>query len=144
MLSTTFIKTPIGTIKIVSKNGVIISSKFVDKKINSFTDNTIREDIDNYFSGASDNFQSTYKLIGTDFQIKVWKEICKIPYGETLSYGEIAKRIGDPKSCRAVANACGQNQLAIFVPCHRVVGKNNMGGYKWGLDKKQWLLDLRK
>ena len=85
-----------------------------------------------------------YKLEGTPFQLKVWGEILKIPYGETRTYGEIANAIGEPKSCRAIANACGQNKLALIVPCHRVVGKTNIGGYKWGTHRKKWLLELEK
>ena len=102
MPSTIFVKTPIGVIQVVSKNSIIISSKFVDKKIKFFSDSIIGEDIGSYFNGESNNLESKYKLIGTDFQIKVWKEICKIPYGETLTYGEIAKRIGQPSSCLAL------------------------------------------
>ena len=82
-----------------------------------------------------------YLLIGTPFQNKVWEEILKIPYGETRTYSDIATAIGNPKGYRAVANTCGENKLALIVPCHRVVGKNNyIGGYKWGVDKKAWLL----
>ncbi|AGF85579.1 hypothetical protein QJ854_gp203 [Moumouvirus goulette] len=84
------------------------------------------------------------KMKGTEFQKKVWKEILLIPYGETRTYSEIALAIGNPAAIRAVANACGKNNIAIFIPCHRVVGKNNIGGYKWGLEKKIWLIELEK
>ena len=82
-------------------------------------------------------------LIGTDFQIKVWKEIKKIPKGSTLTYKELAKKINKPKAYRAVANACGKNPYPIIIPCHRVIGSNgNIGGYsdKGGVEKKIFLL----
>ena len=84
-----------------------------------------------------------YKLKGTEFQIKVWNEIAKIPKGKTKSYKEIAKAIGRPKSYRAVANACGKNPFPIEIPCHRVIKSNGeLGGYsaKGGLKAKRILL----
>jgi len=82
-------------------------------------------------------------LIGTEFQIKVWKEIKKIPKGSPLTYKELAKKINKPKAYRAVANACGKNPYPIIIPCHRVIGSNgNVGGYsdKGGVKKKIFLL----
>ena len=76
----------------------------------------------------------------TTFQIRVWKELTKIPRRETRTYKEVAIAIGNPKAYRAVANACGKNPLQIIIPCHRVVGTNNLGGYKWGIEKKKELL----
>lgn len=82
-------------------------------------------------------------LPGTVFQQKVWAAIRAIPYGETRSYGELAKTIGAPKSCRAVANACGKNPVPLFIPCHRVVGSNGtLGGFSSGLAWKRQLLSL--
>jgi AraC family transcriptional regulator of adaptative response/methylated-DNA-[protein]-cysteine methyltransferase len=78
---------------------------------------------------------------GTAFQQRVWKELQRIPAGETASYSEVAKWIGSPKSTRAVAQACGANALAVAVPCHRVLRKNgDISGYRWGVDRKQALL----
>jgi AraC family transcriptional regulator of adaptative response/methylated-DNA-[protein]-cysteine methyltransferase len=78
---------------------------------------------------------------GTAFQQRVWKELQRIPAGETASYSEVAKRIGFPNSTRAVAQACGANALAVAVPCHRVLRKNgDISGYRWGVDRKQALL----
>jgi methylated-DNA-[protein]-cysteine S-methyltransferase len=82
-------------------------------------------------------------LIGTDFQIKVWNEIKKIPKGSALTYKELAKKINKPKAYRAVANACGKNPYPIVIPCHRVIGSNgNIGGYssEGGVEKKIALL----
>ena len=82
---------------------------------------------------------------GTAFQQRVWKELQRIPPGKTVSYSEVAKRIGLPKSVRAVAQACGANSLAVAVPCHRVVHKNgDLSGYRWGVDRKQALLIREK
>lgn len=89
------------------------------------------------------SFSLPYELYGTPFQISVWKEMAKIPYGETITYGELAERIGKPKASRAVANACGANPLSIIIPCHRVVAAGGkLGGYTGGLDKKIYLLNL--
>ena len=82
--------------------------------------------------------------IYTTFQIKVWKEIVKIPWGKTKSYKEIAIAIGSPNSYRAVANACGKNPLLLLIPCHRVVSSNGMGGYVLGSEVKKKLLKYEK
>lgn len=80
---------------------------------------------------------------GTDFQKKVWNELMRIPYGVTISYKDLARRIGMPSAVRAVANACGTNALSIFVPCHRVIGHNaSLTGYAGGLPTKQYLLTM--
>lgn len=99
--------------------------------------------LDEYFSGERKSFDILLRFAGTDFQQRVWKELCRIPYGQTASYGEIAARIGLPTSVRAVANANGANAIAILVPCHRVIGSNKtLTGYAGGLAAKQFLLDL--
>ncbi len=78
---------------------------------------------------------------GTSFQQRVWKELCAIPYGETISYGELAKRIGQPTASRAVGLANGQNPISIVVPCHRVIGADgSLTGYGGGIERKRWLL----
>lgn len=79
-------------------------------------------------------------LVGTDFQIRVWQAIQKIPRGTTVTYEELAKTIGMPQGMRAVAQACGLNPIAVVIPCHRVVGKKDMGGYRWGEERKRELL----
>ncbi len=79
---------------------------------------------------------------GTAFQQKVWQALQAIPVGNTLSYAELAQKIGNPKAVRAVASACASNQVAVVVPCHRVVGSNGkLTGYRWGIDRKQALLE---
>ncbi|NLB68078.1 MAG: methylated-DNA--[protein]-cysteine S-methyltransferase [Lentisphaerae bacterium] len=86
---------------------------------------------------------------GTDFNVEVWNEISKIPYGSTATYGELAKQIGRPKAFRATGTACGRNPVAVFIPCHRVVPANfvsenikTYGGYYWGVSVKEKLLNL--
>lgn len=79
---------------------------------------------------------------GTAFQQRVWEALRRIPAGETLTYGELARRLGQPKAARAVASACGANPLAVVIPCHRIVAADgSLGGYRWGLTRKRALLD---
>lgn len=138
------VQTILGLLVVTSKNGIIYATQFVDDDdYASSTNDDLITEIKNYFKGKS-ILTSKCKMIGTEFQIKTWRQIKKIPYGETKTYSEIAEAIGHPNSCRAVANACGQNKIALFIPCHRVVGKKDLGGYKWGIGSKQWLLDMEK
>lgn len=84
------------------------------------------------------------KLSGTPFQKRVWKAIQKIPYGKTLTYKELAKKVGSPNAYRAVGSACGKNPLPIIIPCHRVVASNGIGGFTGGLKLKKKLLKLEQ
>jgi len=98
-----------------------------------------------YFKGERTSFDLELNIQGTDFQKMVWKELVKIPYGETIYYGELAQRIGNPNACRAVGLANGKNPISIIVPCHRVIGKNgSLTGFGGGLEAKKMLLDLEK
>jgi len=98
-----------------------------------------------YFKGELTRFDLELNIQGTDFQKIVWKELVKIPYGETISYGQLAERIGNPKASRAVGMANGKNPISIIIPCHRVIGKNgSLTGFGGGLDVKRTLLDLEK
>jgi len=100
------------------------------------------EQLDAYFSGASYEFDIPLAADGTDFQKRVWRQLQRIPFGETISYGEQARRIGQPKASRAVGRANGQNPIAIVVPCHRVIGADGtLTGFGGGIDRKKWLLD---
>lgn len=101
------------------------------------------EELDAFFAGERKTFDVPLLFAGTDFQKTVWNELLKIPFGETISYGEMARRIGMPRAVRAVANANGANSLSIFAPCHRVVGSDrSLTGYGGGLPAKKFLLDL--
>lgn len=99
--------------------------------------------LDEYFAGKRKEFSVPLLFAGTEFQKKVWAELLKIAYGQTISYGEMARRIGMPSAVRAVANANGANSLSIFAPCHRVIGSGgSLTGYGGGLDTKRALLEL--
>ena len=106
---------------------------------------TIRKELDQYFAGRLRTFTTPLAFNGTAFQHAVWKELCKIPYGETISYLELANRIHNPKAVRAVGMANGANPIAIVVPCHRVIGSNgSLTGFGGGLPTKRALLELEK
>lgn len=96
----------------------------------------------NYFKGKTKTFPTKLKLNGTPFQKAVWHAMQTIPYGQTASYKEIAEKIGNPLAVRAVGMACNKNPIAIIIPCHRVVGSNNIGGFAGGLEMKKYLLKL--
>lgn len=97
--------------------------------------------LDEYFRGARREFDVPLLHVGTDFQKRVWRSLMTIPYGVTVSYGEMARRIGSPRSVRALANANGANPISILVPCHRVIGSGgSLTGYGGGLDAKNYLL----
>ncbi|MGH8488762.1 MAG: methylated-DNA--[protein]-cysteine S-methyltransferase [Gammaproteobacteria bacterium] len=101
-----------------------------------------REQLAAYFGGELTGFDLPLAGEGTAFQKRVWKALCDIPYGDTISYGEQARRIGQPNGARAVGTANGQNPISIIVPCHRVIGANGaLTGYGGGLPRKKWLLE---
>ena len=103
----------------------------------------VRKQLDEYFSCERRVFDLPLLFVGSDFQKKVWEELLNIPYGTTVSYGEIARRLGMSNAVRALANANGANALSVIVPCHRVIGSNgSLTGYGGGLDTKRFLLDL--
>lgn len=102
-----------------------------------------RQQLEEYFAGERKDFDLPLHLSGTDFQVQVLQELQRIPYGETTSYGDIAKRIGRPKAMRAVGAANGRNPIPIIVPCHRVIGSSgDLTGFGGGLDTKEALLRL--
>lgn len=105
-------------------------------------ENTAKQ-LDEFFAGKRRAFDVPLLFAGTDFQKAVWRELLKIPYGETISYGELARRLGRPEAVRAVANATGANAISIFVPCHRVIGSDrSLTGYAGGMEAKRKLLKL--
>lgn len=95
--------------------------------------------------GTPDALKLPVHVRGTAFQMKVWHALRQIPFGSTINYGELAKRIGQPTASRAVASACGSNDVAVLIPCHRVIGKDgSLTGYRWGVERKQALLAKEK
>lgn len=114
--------------------------KYIDAKNLSLK---VAKQLEEYFDGKSIQFDVPLCIRGTSFQKKVWTELLNIPYGETRSYGEIAKAIGNPKASRAVGMANNRNPISIIIPCHRVIGsKGKLVGYGGGLEMKEKLLDL--
>jgi methylated-DNA-[protein]-cysteine S-methyltransferase len=104
-----------------------------------------KQQLSDYFAGASKDFTVSLKPSGTEFQMKVRAELLKIPFGKTISYGELAHRINNPKASRAVGLANGQNPISIIVPCHRVIGANGkLTGYGGGIPRKEFLLQLEQ
>lgn len=105
----------------------------------------VRNELDEYFAGRLRRFTTPLVFEGTPFQSQVWKELCKIPYGETISYLELANRVKNPKAVRAVGMANGANPIAIIVPCHRVIGSNgSLTGFGGGIPTKRALLELER
>jgi AraC family transcriptional regulator of adaptative response/methylated-DNA-[protein]-cysteine methyltransferase len=105
----------------------------------------LKRELHAYFAGELKRFTVTLVYPGSAFQVRVWNELRKIPHGSTVSYEEIARRIGAPAAVRAVGHANGLNRLAIVIPCHRVVNKNGeLGGYGGGLWRKKALLELER
>ena len=99
--------------------------------------------LEQYFSGGAKHLRVALDTAGSEFQLKVWNALLEIPYGETRSYGDLAKAIGEPRAARAVGLACQQNPVAIVVPCHRVIGADGkLVGYVGGLPRKKYLLAL--
>jgi AraC family transcriptional regulator of adaptative response/methylated-DNA-[protein]-cysteine methyltransferase len=105
----------------------------------------IEQELAGYFERKLTEFKTPIKMLGSDFQKKVWGQLINIPYGETRSYLEQATLIGKPTAFRAVANSNGANQLAIIIPCHRIINANgNLGGYGGGVSRKEFLINLEK
>ncbi len=104
-----------------------------------------KDQLNEYFAGKRSSFELPLKLEGTEFQRKVWGELLQIPYGVTISYGDLARKLGKPGGMRAVGAANGQNPIPIIVPCHRVIAADgSLGGYTGGLDIKYKLLELER
>ena len=103
----------------------------------------VREQLSEYFAGERTEFDLPLESVGSEFDRSVWAELERIPYGQTTSYGEIARRIGRPDKARAVGAANGRNPISIVVPCHRVIGSDgSLTGYGGGLERKRFLLQL--
>jgi methylated-DNA-[protein]-cysteine S-methyltransferase len=139
--------TPLGEITITEESGAVTSVSFgacnLHKSAPSELTNQTYKELLEYFCGDRKDFSVPFSLHGTDFQNKVWLALLDIPYGETKTYGEIAKIVGLSRGARAVGLACNRNPIAILVPCHRVIGANgNLTGYAGGLNIKRSLLDI--
>ncbi len=141
-----YFKTPLGIAKIVGDiNGVSEISVMNEGEVSTTIPKELQPciaQLQEYFDGKQTSFDFKMNLSGTDFQQKVWQELLKIPFGKTINYMDLAKKLGDPKVIRAAASANGKNPLWIVVPCHRVIGTDgSLTGYAGGLWRKKWLLE---
>lgn len=142
------IDSPVGRIHVSSEGGKITALEFRNPILERNSPESQIEiqcaaELAEYFAGQRTEFTFPMDQPGTEFQKRVWNELGKIPFGKTISYHELAVRLGDPKVIRAAGTANGKNNLAIVVPCHRVIGSDgSLTGYAGGIDKKEWLLRL--
>lgn len=138
---------PIGTVEVTIREGAIISiffieESYVNEKVISDFGEIVLLQLKEYFEGNRQTFDLPLKPEGTEFQQQVWSELLKIPFGKTISYIELARRLGDEKKVRAVGNANSKNPISILMPCQRVIGNNNkLVGYAGGLWRKKFLLE---
>jgi methylated-DNA-[protein]-cysteine S-methyltransferase len=145
-METAYIKTPLGIAMIIGdQNGVSVisvqDSGAVSERIPSELQQVVSQ-LNDYFEGKRNHFDFPLNPEGTPFQQKVWSALLEIPFGKTVSYLELSKKLGDVKAIRAVASANGKNPLWIVVPCHRVIGTDgSLTGYAGGLWRKKWLLE---
>ncbi len=143
-------KSPLGILLLTATNYALLAIEFGPQKVNySDAVNSVltetKRQLEQYFLGERCEFDLPLKLEGTDFQVSVWMALQKIGYGQTATYGDIAKNIGNPKAVRAVGGANNKNPIPIIIPCHRIIGKDgSMTGYAGGLERKSWLLTLEK
>ena len=159
ILNCVVVDSPIGKISVAASSTGIVAIEFgvadfsaraskmrlvLDNNTTPLIENCINQ-LNEYFEGKRHEFSLPLHLVGTDFQMKVWNALKTIPYGETISYKEEAKRAGNVKAIRAVAQANGANPIPIIIPCHRVINNNgDLGGYSSGIDKKKFLLNLEQ
>ncbi len=155
VVSYTTVESPVGRLLLAADDAGLRHLLFMKGRRAARPDPTWREDrepleeairqLRRYFSGESDGFNLRLAPEGTPFQREVWRRLFDIPYGETISYGELARRIGNPKASRAVGLANGANPIAIVIPCHRVIGSSGeLTGYGGGLSIKKTLLALEQ
>ncbi len=157
-------KTTIGELIIGSFEGEICILDFRYRKMRNRVDNRIKKglkadfieqedkiiqetktQVDEYLQGKINKFTIPILMVGSDFQKRVWKALLSVPYGKTVSYLELAKKIGNPKGIRAVANANGANAISLIIPCHRIIASDGrIGGYGGGLSAKKTLLEIER
>ena len=152
------IESPIGSLHLAATNKVLIAIHHSFERLKDWNKNdvifknekniiiekTILQ-LSEYFKGKRKKFNIPLELSGTNFQLKAWEALKKIPYAKTVSYSDQAKLIGNPKASRAIGNANNANPISIIIPCHRVIGKSGkLVGYGGGLDRKDYLLELEQ
>ena len=147
MIAYDYVKSPVGMLEISATESEVCAVRFVSDVTKVVTATRLLDECKlqllQYFDGTREQFNLPLQLNGTEFQVKVWRALLTIPYGQTVSYADIAMRIGASKAVRAVGGANNKNCLPIIIPCHRVIGKNSsLTGYAGGLAVKQRLLEL--
>lgn len=153
--SCTRMESPLGRLLLVGDDSGLRRIEFVDGRRTVEADPQWHDDAEQfrevirqlraYFGGERESFDLPLAPEGTPFQLAVWKRLCEIPYGETISYGELARRVGNPNASRAVGLANGSNPIPVVIPCHRVIGSNGkLTGYGGGLPIKEKLLALER
>jgi methylated-DNA-[protein]-cysteine S-methyltransferase len=140
-----YYESPIGLIEVGATDDAVTSLYFVEERQAEATSNVLSAEavrqLSEYFEGRREDFDLPLELTGTEFQRQVWTELTAIPFGQTVSYGDLARSIGKPSAVRAVGAANGDNPISIIVPCHRVIGSDGgLTGYGGGLERKEWLL----
>jgi len=148
------VPSPIGPLTVVAEGGALVRlamsppGRFVDAEIGERSEDGFDEvvvQLGEYFAGERTAFDLPLRPVGSDFELAVWEQLTLIPYGETRSYGSVAKAVGEPGGAQAVGAANGRNPLAIVVPCHRVIGADgSLVGFGGGLPRKRFLLDLEQ
>lgn len=145
------VETPIGVLTLIgSERGVEeLLWESQDRVLKNYKSDSglflceAQKQLQEYFEGKRKIFQLKLSPSGTSFQKSVWKQLSQLKFGETVSYGELAKRMGDPNKARAIGSAVGKNPVPIFIPCHRVIGaKGEIGGFSGGVEKKLFLLSV--
>lgn len=147
------INSPLGTLTLVEEDEKLSGIFYENEEVNltnikeKDTELLLKteKELNEYFLGKRKSFDIPLKLVGTHYQLKVWKELMNIKYNELLTYKDIAIKINNPKSFRAVGLANNKNRIPIIIPCHRVIGSNKkLIGYSAGLDKKEFLINLER
>ena len=154
-MTTRIIPSPIGRIRLTADDGAIIGLHLHEPPYNAGEEepegrsgddaclDLAAEQLAQYFERSRDTFDLPLRAAGTPFQMEVWAELQRIPYGTVISYGELARRVGRPRAARAVGSANGANPIAVIIPCHRVIAADGgVGGYGYGIERKQILLEL--
>lgn len=149
MEAISYYQSPVGLLEIGDTDGHISSLVFVSERSKKESHTPLLskaiKQLEEYFAGKRKSFDLPLEQDGTLFQQKAWSYLSTIPYGQTVSYKDMAAAIGSPKGFRAVGSANGKNHIAIIVPCHRVInGNGELGGYAYGLEAKRFLLDMER
>ena len=150
----TVVPSPIGPLTVVGEDGALVRlamsppGRFVDAEIGERSDegfDDVVRQLGEYFAGERTAFDVPLRPVGSGFELAVWDQLTRIPYGETRSYGSVAAAVGEPGGAQAVGAANGRNPLVIVVPCHRVIGADgSLVGFGGGLTRKRFLLDLEQ